>query len=266
MGLYNPNSILIQSLYNPIKEKKPLVIIETMPTTQYKEARTCACGYTTMTMSNWSTHKRRCQVGNHMPTDKERIDSLEKQLLVKDVQLTAKDEHYQKELKAKDRQIEELIKATKKPRTVNNSTTNRYVVEQSVNVFGKETMGHITPEQIQRLLSDPESAVAKLVKLKHRKELSNSNVRCPNVNRAIYQVVVGGEGGEKEWENRAKGEVLEMLYDDNSTILEGEAVEEEHTPFLDHQDMVKASAASNAADGGRRYKEQLDKIHNVIIN
>jgi hypothetical protein len=57
-----------------------------------------------------------------------------------------------------------------------------------------------------------------------------------------------------------------MLYDDNSNILEGEAVEEDHTPFLDHQDMVKASATANAADGGRRYKEQLDKIHSVIIN
>ena len=159
-----------------------------------------------------------------------------------------------------------LAHPAKKPRTVNNNTTNRYVVEQNVNVFGKETMGHITTEQIQRLLADPESAVAKLVKLKHRKEPSNSNVRCPNVNRAIYQVVVGGEGEEKEWENRAKGEVLERLYDDNSTILEGEAVEEEHTPFLDHQDMVKASAAANAEDGGRRYKEQLDRIHSVIIN
>ena len=103
------------------------------------------------------------------------------------------------------------------------------------------------------------------MKLKHRAP-SNANVRCPNVNRAIYQVVVGGEGGEKEWENRSKGEVLEKLYDDNSCLLEGEAIEEEHTPFLDHQDRVKASAAANATDGGRCYKQQLDKIHNIIIN
>jgi hypothetical protein len=190
--------------------------------------------------------------------ERERIESLEKQL-------TAKDAHYQKELAAKDRQIEELIKANKKPRTVTNNTTNRYVVEQHINVFGKETLSHISQEQIQRLLADPENAVAKFVKLKHR-EPSNANVRCPNVNRAIYQVVVGGEEGEKEWENRAKGEVLEKLYDDNSSILEGEAVEEDHMTFLDHQDRVKASAAANAADGGRCYKQQLDKIHNVIIN
>ena len=237
-----------------------------MPTTTYKEPRICECGYSTLGINNWSSHKRRCKGIGETELLKGQVAQMQQQLSVKDEQISVKDE----QLAAKDRQIEELIKAAKKPRTVNhntnNSTTNRYVVEQNVNVFGKESLEHITPEQIQRLLADPESAVARLVKLKHRKEPSNSNVRCPNVNRAIYQVVVGGEGEEKEWENRAKGEVLEMLYDDNSTILEGEAVEEEHMPFLYHQDMVKASAASNAADGGRRYKDQLDKIHNVIIN
>ena len=200
-------------------------------------------------MNNWSQHKRSCKLLNGTFDKDARIASLERQLV------------------AKDRQIEELIKATKKPRTVtNNNTTNRYVVEQHIRVFGKETLSHISHEQIQSLLADPENAVAKFVKLKHR-EPSNANVRCPNVNRAIYQVVVeAGQGEEKEWENRAKGEVLEKLYDDNSTILEGEAVEEEHLPFLDHQDKVKASAAANAADGGRCYKQQLDKIHNVIIS
>lgn len=216
----------------------------------------CVCGYSSKHRQGLHQHRKTCKVlaGGETKQLQNQVAQMQQQLHAKDEQLAAK-----------DRQIEELIKAAKKPRTVNNNT-NRYVVEQNINVFGKETMGHITTEQIQRLLADPESAVAKLVKLKHRKELSNSNVRCPNVNRAIYQVVVGGEGEEKEWENRAKGEVLERLYDDNSTILEGEAVEEEHIPFLDHQDMVKASAAANAVDGGRRYKEQLDRIHSVIIN
>ena len=58
-----------------------------MPTTQYKEARTCACGYTTMTMSNWSVHKKRCQLVNHTSGDKERIASLEQHLAAKDEQL-----------------------------------------------------------------------------------------------------------------------------------------------------------------------------------
>ena len=235
-----------------------------MPTTHYKEARICECGYTTFGIRNWSAHKKSCKGPNEAELLKNQVAQMQQQL-------TVKDEHYQKELSvkdqqiaAKDRQIEELIKASKKPRTVNN-TNNRYVVEQHINVFGKETLGHITPEQIQQLLADPENAVAKFVKLKHRAP-SNANVRCPNVNRAMYQVVVDTEGEGKEWENRPKGEVLEKLYDDNSSILEGEAVEEEHTSFLDHNDKVKASAAADAVDGGRCYKQQLDKIHNVIIN
>eukprot|EP00966_Prymnesium_polylepis_P336327 7391527-Prymnesium_polylepis.1 len=38
-------------------------------------------------------------------------------------------------------------------------------------------------------------------------------------------------------------------------------MEEDHMPFLDRQDKVKASAAANAVDGGRCYKQQLDNIH-----
>ena len=34
--------------------------------------------------------------------------------------------------------------------------------------------------------------------------------------------------------------------------------------FLDHQDKVKESASGT--DGGRRYKEQLDKIHCIVVN
>lgn len=227
-----------------------------MPT-KYKEGRECECGYTTIWMSSWSTHKRSCKI------IQEAFVSNEKS------QMQSEIDHLRHQLAAKDRQIEtqaeEIKMLIKKPRMVTNN--NRYVVEQHINVFGKETLEHISPQQIQSLLADPENAVAKFVKLKHRAP-SNANVRCPNVNRAIYQVVVDTDlaGEEKEWENRAKGEVLERMYDDNSSILEGEAIEEEHLPFLNHQDRVKASAAANAADGGRCYKQQLDKIHNVIIN
>ena len=208
-------------------------------------------------MSSWSTHQRSCKI------IQEALVSNEKS------QMQSEIDHLRQQLAAKDRQIEtqaeEIKMLIKKPRTVNTTNNNRYVVEQHINVFGKETLSHISQEQIQRLLADPENAVAKLVKLKHRAP-RNANVRCPNVNRAIYQVVVDTESEGKEWENRAKGEVLEKLYDDNSCILEGEAIEEEHLPFLDHQDRVKASAAANAVDGGRCYKQQLDKIHNVLIN
>eukprot|EP00966_Prymnesium_polylepis_P119398 2759289-Prymnesium_polylepis.1 len=218
--------------------------------------QTCACGYNTLNTSNSLKHQRICKENTN--TKDTLIETLQREL-----------HDNKKQLEVKDRQIaaqaEEIKMLIKKPRTVTNNTTNRYVVEQHIKVFGKETMSHISPQQIQRLLADPENAVAKFVKLKHRAP-SNANVRCPNVNRAIYQVVVGDEGEKKEWENRAKGEVLEKVYDGNSSILEGEAMEDEHLPFLDHQDKVKASAAANAVDGGRCYKQQLDKIHNVIIS
>ena len=219
--------------------------LEQMPTTEYKEARVCGCGYTSVNMSNWSRHKKYCKLV--VTSDKELIATLKEQLA------------------AKDRQIEQLIK---RPRTVNNTTNNRYVVEQHINVFGKESIEHISPEQIQALLADPANAVPQFIKLKHRRSPGgvNQNVRIPNQKRAIYQVVVAGEGEEKEWENKAKGEVLEQLYDDNSGHLEAEADEDTRvgSQFLVHQDKVKASV--DGEDGGRRYKEQLDKIHNVVTN
>ena len=212
---------------------------------QYKEARLCECGFQTIQRSNWSIHKKSCKLV--VTSDRERIASLEKQL------------------EAKDRQIEQLIK---RPRTVNNTTNNRYVVEQHINVFGEESIEHISPEQIQALLADPANAVPQFIKLKHRRSPGgvNQNVRIPNQKRAIYQVVVAGEGEEKEWENKAKGEVLEQLYDDNSGHLEAEADEDTRvgSQFLVHQDKVKASV--DGEDGGRRYKEQLDKIHSVVTN
>jgi hypothetical protein len=174
-------------------------------------------------------------------------------------------------LEEKDRQIaqqaEEIKLLIKRPRTVNNTiNNNKYVVEQHINIFGKESIEHISQEQIQELLANPANAVSQFIKLKHRRAPGgvNQNVRVPNQKRAIYQVVVAGEGEEKEWENKAKGEVLEQLYDDNSGHLEAEADEETRvgSQFLDHQERIKTSASGE--DGGRRYKEQLDKIHCVI--
>ena len=228
----------------------------------YKEAKVCECGYTTLNRGSWSLHtNKRCKLRKIESGDKERIASLERQLAAKDQQLVVKDE----QMAAKDRQIEQLIK---RPRMVNNNTTNKYVVEQKINVFGKESTDHISPEQIQALLADPANAVPQFIKLKHRRAPGgvNKNLRIPNQKRAIYQVVVAGEGEEKEWENQAKGEVLEQLYDESSGHLEAEADEETRvgSQFLDHQDRVKASAGGD--DGGRRYKDQLDKIHSVVTS
>lgn len=223
-----------------------------MPTTTYKDPRVCACGYTSIDASNWSKHKKRCELV--ITGDKERIASLEKDK-----------EDLKQLLATKDRQIEELIKVAKKPRTVHNTTNNKFLVEQHINAFGKESVNHISQQQIQALLADPVNAVPQFIKLKHRKAPGgvNQNLRVPNQKRAIYQVVVPGDEG-KEWENKSKGEVLEQLYDDNSGQLEAEADEETRvgSQFLDHQEKIRAS--ESGGDGGRKYKEQLDKIHCVV--
>ena len=236
-----------------------------MPTTVYKEPRQCECGYVGKYASHWSTHRKSCRL---VPNDKDaRIASLEQQLAAKDQQMTRDRQDLKEQLAAKDRQIDELIKAAKKPRTIN-TTNNKYVVEQHVNCFGKESVEHITGQQIQRLLADPANAVPQYIKLKHNRAPGgvNKNVRIPNQKRAMYQVVVPGEDGDKEWEHQAKGDVLEQLYDEGSIQLEAEADEETRggSMFLDHQDKVRESANGNSGDGGRRYKEQLDKIHCVV--
>ena len=162
------------------------------------------------------------------------------------------------QLKIKDEQIKELIK---RPRTTNHTTNNnKWVVDASINIFGKETVNHLTTADYQNLLKNPVSAVSELVKLKHKR--ANNNVRCPSIKRAMYQVVVPGEEGEKQWENRARDEVLEELYDTNVGILEAEADEDTKvgSQFLNFQEKVKTD------EGGKLYKEQLDKIHCIITS
>ena len=205
--------------------------------------QTCQCGYATTHTSNFKKHKSTCVM---VKETLEVVPLLQKQ--IKDLQ---------DQLAAKDQVIKDMAKI---PRTVNNIT-----VDSTVNVFGKESIKHINPKQIQALLADPVNAVPQFIKLKHRRAPDgvNNNIRVPNKKRAIYQVVVG-EGEEKEWENKTKGEVLEQLYDENSGHLEAEADEETRvgSQFLNYQDKVKESAGGE--DGGRRYKEQLDKIHCVL--
>lgn len=232
---------------------------------------TCICGYTSAKPNTVRRHQQTCKAyalslnGSLDEITSLKVTHLEEKVKLLQDQLLERNE----QIKEKDGQIKELIQVAKKPRTVTNTTNNnnnRYVVEQHINVFGKESMKHISHEQIQALLADPANAVPQFIKLKHKKSPSgmNQNVRVPNKKRAIYQVVVAGDGEDKEWENKAKGEALEELYDTNSGDLEAEADEETRvgSQFLDHQERVKASASGE--DGGRWYKEQLDKIHCVI--
>ena len=125
-----------------------------MPTRFYKEERKCKCGYVTLNINNWYQHKKICK---SIPSDKD--------LMI---------EQMKEQLAAKDEQIKELIEVAKKQKTVNNNShnttnNNRFMVENHINVFGKENTDHITPKQIQQLLSDPVNAVPHFITLKYRR-------------------------------------------------------------------------------------------------
>ena len=199
---------------------------------------------------------------------RDRVKSLEaqvaadrEQLVTKDEQLLAKDEQMKEQLQAKDHQIEELLK---RPRTVNNTTNNnRYVVEHNVNVFGKESIDHISDEQLQQLLLEPSTAVARLVRLKLQVP-ENQNVRVPNKRERVVEVVTVEEG-HKRWKSVDRDGVLERLWDDNGLLLENEADEGDGgkgTKFVRHQERVRQSQDQQ----GRLYREQLGQIHSTLAD
>mgnify|MGYP005684355451 CR=1 FL=1 len=189
-------------------------------------------------------------------------------------QLAAKDKHLAEQLAAKDEQIKELIQVAKRPRnnsTTNtqastSNTTNKFSVDASINAFGKERMDHISDEAIQRLLMDPPSAVAKLVRMKHKDLAENRNIRMPNLKRGIYQVVSVNAQGEKEWQFRSRGEFVEEVYEICVAFLEMHA--DEDTPqgngFYNFQDRVRFSQRG-AVDGCKLWDDQIARVGCVLM-
>jgi len=186
----------------------------------------------------------------------ERIAALEQQLATKDEQLAAR-----------DKQIDELLQAARderrRPRTVTNnhlnSTTN---VSNHINVFGKESLTHITESKLQELLADPYTSVARLVTLKHSVE-ENQNVKVPNAREKWVQVLVEGEAGGREWQSVPKGDILSEIVETNAMLLEGEA-DESTVPgsrYSRWHDQLRDSQEQN----GRMFKDQMDLVHKVIV-
>ena len=161
------------------------------------------------------------------------------------------------QLAAKDRQIEQLIK---RPRTVNNH--NRFIVNNNVNCFGKETLNHISDSKYQELLRDPETSVAKIVALQ-RSIAENENITVPNVRERRW-LVVEEEDGEKQWRSRDKGIVLEQMWESGTCLLEGE-VDEESACGVRWNRWAEQVRASQA-DRGRLYREQLDMVEHSVLD
>lgn len=218
-------------------------------TRSYKEVRTCDCGYSTLDTSNWSKHSRVCKK-NYRNTE---ITANEVQLQERIVEKNAEIERLSQQLAAKDRQIEQLIK---RPRITN----NRFVVNNTVNCFGRESLEHITEAKYQELLRDPETSVAKVVALQ-RTVPENENVVIPNVRERRW-LVVEEEGGEKQWRSKDKGVVLEQIWESSTCLLEGEADEE--TPvgarWSQWADKVRSGVDN------KLYREQLDMVEHCILD
>ena len=182
------------------------------------------------------------------------------QLATKDEQLATKDEL----LVAQAKQIDELLQAAKyerkRPRTVNNHLNS--TVNNHINVFGKESLAHITEAKLQELLSDPYTSVARLVTLKHSVE-ENQNVKVPNAREKWVQVLVEGEDGQREWQAVPKGDILSEIVESNAMLLEGEA-DESTVPgerYSRWHDQLRDSQEQN----GRMFKDQMDLVHKVIV-
>ena len=234
----------------------------------YKDPRTCECGYTTMYRGNMSNHKKhhcrqRVDVDGEKDQLRERVASLEQQLATKDEQLATKDEQLatkDEQLSAKDEQLKELIRCAKRPRVERNTNTTNHI-SNSINVFGRESLSHITEAKLKELLSDPDTSVSRLVTLKHS-VVENRNVRVPNVREKWVEVLRQDADGQQRWETVPKGDILGNLVMDNAMLLEGEADEETvsgarysqwHERLLQSQDQE-----------GRLYKDQLERVHRSL--
>ena len=219
---------------------------------KYRDPRECECGYTTVWMSAWSVHRRTCR-GVPAPAVetelRERVQSLEQQLVAKDEQMLAK-----------DRQIEELMRQNKRPRTENSHNIS-YNVNQNINVFGKESLGHVTEAKLQELIQDPETSVARLVTLKHSAE-ENRNVRVPNVRDRWVQVLKEDEDGGKRWETVEKGDILGDLVMDTAMDLDREADEDTQVGkrFVQWHEKLKESSDQK----GQLYRDQCSRVHRSL--
>ena len=228
----------------------------------------CECGYATQQSGTLYRHQRTCKK-RYLNAATQRLTELEEALEHRDTIIAGKN----KVIAEKDEEIrylrEQLAQSLKTPRVVTNNdnrtTNNRYIVNQSVNVFGEESIDHITDEQLQRLLQEPSTAVAKLVRLKHSLP-ENQNIRVPNKRDRRYEVVVTeDDSGTKRWKTVDKNDVLEQLWDANGLLLENEADEEDGgigARFVHHQECVKTSIDCD----GKLWRDQMTQIHNTLAD
>ena len=254
-----------------------------------EEPLRCDCGYETMRSYNFATHQKSCRVvvqqkqdQNHLMVlqEKDRVINEQSHALAASERALAQS---QEKVKEQGDMIEflkeQLAQSLKEPRVTNvtNNTTNnntdnsthnsthRYTVSATVNCFGQEDTSHITAEQYKRLLSEPDTAIPRLIKLVHGHS-SNANLRLPNKRERRYEIVTQEEGGAKRWKSVDK-QVLEDLWESNDLILQRECDEDDGSlgsRYVRFTDKVKDSM--DGSDNKKLYQNQLSAIHLVLAD
>ena len=209
------------------------------------------CTFETLHRSALSTHRKRCTARPAaVDPEKEQL----RQLVAQQAQ----------QLAEKQRIIDELLQAAKderkRPRSVTNNQTNN--INNQINIFGKESLQHVTESKLQELLSDPDTSVARHVTLKHSVD-ENRNVRVPNCREKWVEVLTERDG-VKQWEAVEKNTVLSELVESTALQLEGEADEATMVGqrFVKWHERLLESADQN----GRMYREQCDKVHKSLVD
>jgi hypothetical protein len=268
----------------------------------FKDTRHCNCGYNTLNRGNWYQHRKICKHvaeehrDNGLLVEKDaRIAGLEEQIASQRGQLVAKDEQmkereatfkeheatFKEQLAAKDRQIDELIKAAKRPRTVNNTTNNTNNTSntsnttnnfESLNAYGKESLDHISHAKMQELIKEPDTSLARLVALKHSIP-ENKNIRVPNKRERLVERLTEMPDGEKVWEGEDKDKVVSDLVESTATVLEeavdkttgvGQRYERWVGRLMQSHDEYHLGDSAGKA-GGKQFKQQMERVHHSLV-
>ena len=191
---------------------------------KYKTARVCPCGYSTMDRSCFSRHKGLCGQQKDESTFelRDRVESLEKQLNVKDSQIQAQETQIQSLTRLNEQLVKQLRDGGggKRPRVVNNYNS---VVNVQLVAFGKDMkVDHISSERTQSVLKEPETSVPTWLQLAMQAPV-NRNCRVRNVREPVMQVYTEGHDGSCMWQSRPKQVVLSELVESVALSLEAHA-------------------------------------------
>lgn len=216
--------------------------------------RVCPCGYSTVRRQSAWRHKQTCRFlrGQQAPAASRvddlllRIDALDRQMLIKDEQLRVKDD----QLSEKDRQIQQLL-----------SIAKPHAPQVNINIYGHETMMHISHDIIQALIRDPESSIPRLIALKHS-VAENANLRVPNVRERFVEVWTTDIDGQARWLTSPRDRIIGEMVESTGLYLEAEADEE--TTHGRSWCRWHEKLQTSACEQGSLFREQISMVHKSL--